>query len=159
MGGVTIILIILYSVISYWSEMKWNKWNLNDASRARHLAKETVLSGKANQRVFYLTEENRVSLSTNNIVYLPPEEQVLKAETIQALDCVNSNYSFANANSDTQKFKAIFLDSKIAESYKLSKTKTKYVLQFRIAPYFWKDAMQDFKNQPFTFKCDKTTTR
>ena len=120
---------------------------------SRHLAKEKVLSGKANQRVFYLTEENRVSLSTSNIVYLPPEEQVLKVETIQALDCVNPNYSFANTNSDAQKFKAIFPDSKIAESYKLSETKTKYVLQFRIAPYFWKDAIQDFKNQPFTFKC------
>ena len=37
-----------------------------------------------------------IPLSINIIVYFSAEEQVFKAETIQALDSVNSNYSFSS---------------------------------------------------------------
>ena len=47
---------------------------------------------------------------------LSMEEQVLSAETIQALKCVDSNLSFASTNGDRGRFWAMFPDSKIAKS-------------------------------------------
>ena len=86
------------------------------------------------------------------------ENQVLKAETLQALDYVSSNYSFASAKNDSDKFKMMFPDSKIAQTYHQSETKIKYVTQFGIAPYVKKPMLNDFNNQLFTFKFDETTT-
>ena len=70
---------------------------------------------------------------------LSPTDQVTNAEIVQALDCVDSNFSFASTNSDAKKFQRMFPDSKIAESYRQAETKTKYVLQFGIVPYMLKD--------------------
>ena len=39
---------------------------------------------------------------------LSTEDQIIRAEILQALDCVHSNYSFASANNDNEKFKQIF---------------------------------------------------
>ena len=47
-------------------------------------------------------------------------------------------------------------DSKIAGSYRQAETKTKYVIQCGIAPHFRKSVLKDFKDQPFTFKFDKS---
>ena len=35
------------------------------------------------------------------------EEQVIRAETIQALKCIDSNLSFASANGDGDRFKNV----------------------------------------------------
>ena len=42
---------------------------------------------------------------------LSMEEQVLRAETIQALKRVDSNLSFASANGDGDRFRTMFPDS------------------------------------------------
>ena len=47
-------------------------------------------------------------------------------------------------------------DSKIAESQRQAETKTKYVIQCGIAAHFRKSMLKDFKDQPFTFKFDKS---
>ena len=57
----------------------------------------------------------------------------------------------------SQKFRSMLHDSKTAESCKQGETKAKYAFQFGMTPY-WKDILQNFKNQPFTFKFDETTT-
>ena len=56
---------------------------------------------------------------------------------LQALDFVHWNYSFASANNN-KKFKFIFPDHKIAERYTQGQTKTKYVIEYGIAPYIGK---------------------
>jgi len=86
------------------------------------------------------------------------EEQVIRAETIQALKCVDSNLSFASANGDGDRFKTMFPDSKIAEKYSQSETKMKYVIQFDLSPYFQDLLKSDLKAKPFSFKFDETTT-
>ena len=86
------------------------------------------------------------------------EDQVLRAETLQSLDYVSSNYSFASAKNDSDKFKMMFPDSKIAQTYYQSETKFKYVTQFGIAPYIKKLMLNELENQPFTFEFDETTT-
>ena len=89
---------------------------------------------------------------------LSPTDQVTKAETIQASDCVDSNFSFTSTNSDGKKFRLMFPDSKIAAHCKQAGTKTKYVLQFSVALSFKKKILKDFKDQLFTFKFDETTS-
>ena len=59
------------------------------ASSASHKAKEQLLDGKMSQRVLVSTSSNTMSLS-NVMISFTLEEQVLRAETLQALDCVQS---------------------------------------------------------------------
>ena len=81
---------------------------------------------------------------------LSTEDQFIQAETLQALDCVQSNYSFSSANSDNEKFKQMFPDSKIAQSYRQGETKIKYVIQFGIALFVKEQMIRDFKLQPLS---------
>ena len=128
------------------------------ASADSHKKKVQLLAGKTSQRVIVSTSRNNLSLSSTTSVLLTPEDEVVKAETLQALDYVSSNYSFASAKNDSEKFRRMFPDSKIAEAYQQGETKIKYVIQFGIAPYIKNELLNNFKNQPFTFKFDETTT-
>ena len=123
-----------------------------------HEKNEKRLSGKTSQRV--LTTQgasNTIGLSQESTV-LSFADQVLNAEILEALDVVESNHSFASTNGDNNKVRRQFPDSKIANSYHQGETKTKYVIQFGIAPYVRKKMIDDFQGQPFTFKFDETTT-
>ena len=128
------------------------------ASADSHKKKVQLLAGKTSQRVIVSTSRNNLSLSSTTSVLLTPEDEVVKAETLQALDYVSSNYSFVSAKNDSEKFRRMFPDSKIAEAYQQGETKIKYVIQFGIAPYIKNELLNDFKNQPFTFKFGETTT-
>ena len=86
------------------------------------------------------------------------EEQVLCAEVLQALQVVNSNYSFASSENDNERFKMMFPDSKIAQSYRQGKTKVRYNIQYGIAPHIKQMLMYDVNTTPFTFKFDESTT-
>ena len=68
-------------------------------------------------------------MSSTSIV-LSTEDQVIKAETIQALDYAGSGYSFASANNDNEKFRLMFPDSDIAKAYK---QKQKLPMSFSMA--------------------------
>ena len=74
------------------------------------------------------------------------------------LDIVSSNHSFASTNGNNDKLRIMFLDSQVAKSFHQAETKTKYMIQFEVAPYVWKQVIEDFTGQPFTFKFDETTT-
>ena len=51
----------------------------------------------------------------------------------------------------------MFPDSKIAEGYKQSATKLKYVIQYGIAPYIVDCDKEEVRNSPYSFKFDETT--
>lgn len=84
------------------------------------------------------------------------KEHVLWAKTIQALNCVNSDLSFASANVDGDR--SMFLDSKIVEKYSQNEIKMKYVIQYDLSPYFQDLLKSDLKGKPFSFKFDETAT-
>ena len=88
----------------------------------------------ANQSTF-VTENGKSQLSVPTKIMFSYEEQVLRAEVLQALQVVNSSYSFASSENDNEKFKIMFPDSKIAQSYRQGKTKVKYNIQYGIGPY------------------------
>ena len=99
-----------------------------------------------------------MSLSKSSDTALALEEEIVKVEIIQALKTVASNYSFSSADRDNKRFQFMFPDSKIAQSYKQSSTKIKYVIQYGMAPYVVELLLKGFENKSFTFIFDETTT-
>ena len=49
-------------------------------------------------------------------IVLTKDELILKAETIQAVKVVDSNYSFASTKGDAERFRFMFPDSDIAKN-------------------------------------------
>ena len=70
-----------------------------------HKNKVKVISGATSQRVIVTSNDNKISLGSNKNILLSTEDQVIRAETLQALDCVQFNYSFVIANNE--KFKHV----------------------------------------------------
>ena len=126
-----------------------------------HQDKERVRRGKTNQRVFVISSEfEELTLSTSKInLVLTHEDKVIKAETIQPLDFIQSNYSFASAANDSKKFRIMFPDSEIAKSYSQGETKVNYVIQFGIAPYIKQCIPDNIKRKPFSFLLNETNTQ
>ena len=61
----------------------------------------------ANQRTF-VTENGKSQLSIPTKIMFSSEEQVLRADVLQALQVVNSNYSFSSSENDNERFKIFF---------------------------------------------------
>ena len=111
----------------------------------KHRSKQKTLTGSSS------------NLSLSN-VGLYEKDKVTKAEILQALNVVNCNISFASASGDTKRFQEMFPDSEIAKKYCQGETKTKYTIQFGIAPHVKSKLLEDFAGSPFSFKFDETTT-
>ena len=114
----------------------------HESTKARK-DKETLLSGKTSQTVL-VSKYNGISLSKESF-------------TLQALDTVSSNHSFASTIWNNSKLRRIFLDFQIAKCFPQLETKTKYMIQFPVAPYVQQQLIEDFTGQPCMFKFDKTT--
>ena len=119
--------------------------------------KQQVKAQKGQGTFVRSTQENSLVMSEASS-RLSVEEQVLRAETIHGLKFVDSNLSFASANNDGDRFRTMFLDSKIAEQYNQNETKMKYVIQFGLSSYFEDVLKSDLKGKPFSFKFDETAT-
>ena len=77
-------------------------------------------------RVF-TTDKDDITLSNPKFPWvMSPEDKILKAEIVQALNYVESNYSYHSASNDNEKFRLLFPDSQIAEGYSQSSTKIKW---------------------------------
>lgn len=85
-------------------------------------------------------------------------DDVIVAEILWALKCCASNFSFASNEGNNDLFARMFHDSKIALNYRMSYTKCQYVIEFALKPYVLELICEDFRDVPFTFKFDETTT-
>ena len=94
------------------------------ATSKSHQEKDKLLSGMTKQRVLVTQKDSRIGLSQESSSF-SFSEQVLNAEIVEALDVVDSNYSFSSTNGNSDKIKRQFPDSKIAASFKQGETKTK----------------------------------
>ena len=97
-------------------------------SHGKSKTHESNLKLKKGERTY--TNASNLTLSKPLEIPLAPEDQAVKAEIIQALKTVASNYSFASADGDSKRFKVMFPNSKIAENYKQCSTKIKYAIQY-----------------------------
>ena len=100
-----------------------------------------------------------ITLNKPDKYALTPENQVSKAETLQALNYVDNYYSFASAENDNNLLGDMFPDSSIAKSYKMPSTKLQYIIKFEISPYVKEKLIYDVKNTPYTFQFNKMTNR
>ena len=90
--------------------------------------------------------------------HLTPQDLIVRAEIIEALNSVEFNRSFQSANNDSERYKRMFPESTVAEGYSQGETKMKYNIQFGIAPYIKKKLRADCGAKPFVFLFDETTT-
>lgn len=130
------------------------------ASGKKHHEKAAIFEGSGSQtRLVQGNRDNdRMGLSQiPTMSKLTRDQEIQNAEIIQALSFVEHNYSFASAQTDSKKFQKMFPDSKIAEGYKQSATKVKYVIQYGIAPYILNCDKEEVRNSPYSFKFDETT--
>ena len=85
------------------------------------------------------------------------KDQILNAEILQALNMVDKNHSSSSVNGDSNRFKKIFPDSQIAAKYSQEETKSRYVVQFGLAPFVKDELITDVEKTPYSFKLDETT--
>ena len=121
----------------------------------KHLALDTETKDKS-QITLVVVEGNEVELSKNDIV-LKPEGQITKTEILNTLHVVHNNSSFKSTEDDSKICAAMFSDSEIAKSYQKGETKTRYFVQFGIAPYIKEMLIFDINKTPFSFLFDETT--
>ena len=112
------------------------------------------LNANMNQRTF--STDGTAQLEPKDRIVLSNEDQVMKAEILQVLHCINRNYSLRSMEDDNKQFREMFPDSEVAKCYQQSETKVKYVMQYGIATYLKEDINKDISNIPYTFKFDET---
>ena len=95
-----------------------------------HLDKEKELK---NQATFSKSDDGVFIVKKQNFA-LSSDEQIMKAEILQALKTVGSNFSFASASRDGDRFCQMFPDSKVAKGFSQNETKMMYVIKFGLSP-------------------------
>ena len=88
----------------------------------------------SNQRTF-VVRNGQTLLEPKRTLFLSSEDQVVKAEILQAFHLASSNYFITSAQSDNERFSVMFLDSEIAKNYHQLETKVKYNIQYGTRPY------------------------
>ena len=82
----------------------------------------------------------------------------MKAEILLALNMGDKNKSFSSANFYSDRFKKIFRDSQTAAKYSQEETKSKYIVQFGLAPFVKDELITDVQKTQYSFKLDETMT-
>ena len=122
-------------------------------SSPTHLDKEKQLK---NQATFCKSTDDGVFIVKKQNFASSSDEQIMKAEILQAPKTVGSNFSFASANGDGDRFRQMFPDSNIAKGFSQNETKMMYVIKFGLSPYFKESLKNDFYSKAFCFKFDET---
>ena len=89
---------------------------------------------------------------------LTKEENVIKAETLNALHYVEANYSYSIATKQSLLYKEMFPDSSIAQSFTSSASKMAYKVKYGLVEYFREQVQLDLVGVRYTFKFVETTT-
>ena len=77
---------------------------------------------------------------------------------MQAPNMVDQNHLLSSVNDDSNRLRKMFPDSQIAVKYSQEETKSKYVVQFGLAPFVKDELITDVQKTPYSFKFDETTT-
>ena len=80
------------------------------------------------------------------------EENVIKAENLNALHYVEANYSYSCATKQSLLYKELFRDSSIAQLFTLSASKMAYIVKYCLAEYFKEQVQLDLGRVTYTFK-------
>ena len=78
-------------------------------------------------------KENKVKKALDSVIV---PTSALRSEVLWPLKVISSHYSLRSYLGLKELFEAMFSDSEIAKSFKLSKTKCSYFINLGLAPYF-----------------------
>ena len=87
-------------------------------------------------------KENKVQKTLDSVTV---PTSALRAEVLWTLKVISSHYSLRSCLGLKELFEAMFSDSEIAKSFKLSKTKCGYFKNFELAPYFKDSIVKEIK--------------
>ena len=104
-----------------------------ESARLNHIENGDKFNANMNQRMFSITD-GTAQLEPKDRIVLSKEGQVVKAEILQVLHCINRNYSLRSMEDDNKRFNEMFPDSEVTKCQQLE-TKVKYVMQYGIANY------------------------
>ena len=121
--------------------------------------KDAVVNDSSRQSKFIFNKDGKITLTGDGkSKALSTEDQVAKAEIIQCIDIIDSNYAFRAADADNNKYRKMFPDSVTSNSYQQNADEVKHNIQFGIAPYFKDIMLNELKELPFSFCFDEATT-
>ena len=80
------------------------------------------------------------------------EENVIKAENLNALHYFEANYSYSCATKQSLLYKELFRDSSIAQLFTLSASKMAFIVKYCLAKYFKEQVQLDLERVTYTFK-------
>jgi len=104
-------------------------------------------------------DDGALNLAKKNTCILSAQEEVTRAEVLDALYVVRANHSFASVNGNAERYRLMFGDSNpVACGYSMCETKVAYVIKFGIAPHVRRNLIKDIADTPFSFLFDETTT-
>lgn len=83
------------------------------------------------------------------------KEQVRRSEILNILSVIDKNHSFDSVDKNRLLYKAMFPDSKIADSYYMSGTKLQYLVKFGLLDYAKRIILRDMKNCSFSVHFDE----
>ena len=101
--------------------------------------------------------DRKVKLVYQRVFVLTPEDQVAKAEILQALHMVKKNPFVCIIKGRRERICAMFADSMIVKSYSMADTKSQNVIKFGISDYLTKKLMYDVNIMPYSFLFDEPT--
>ena len=96
----------------------------------------------------HLSAHSTSSISKSSLDSMIVSTPVTYAEIRRALKVVSSKYSRSLCDDIGQLFKVMFPDSKVAESFSCAKTKSRYIIIYGLAPYFFQCLQDEVKANP-----------
>ena len=131
-------------------KIKQHEKSVKHTKSVRESGEQTTLASNVNGNL-------KLNQSTLN-QSLNLHQQISKAEILQALYVVDNNQSFSSTNKDSERFKNMFPDSKIAAGYSQHADKTRYNIVYGLAPLVKDFIIADAEDTCFCYKFDETTT-
>ena len=95
------------------------------------------LSGPSEGSNNHLSAHSTGSISKSSLDSMIVMTSVAHAEICGALKIVSSKYSKSSSDNIGQLFRVMFPDSKVAESFSFAKIKSRYIITYGLAPYFF----------------------
>lgn len=98
--------------------------------------------------------------SSRQIIDYVSSTEVLKAEIMWALKCMDAHYSMTSCAGINDVFSAMFPDSVIARSFRCGDKKAAYLCTFGLGPYFSSELTKMVKASPYYVLCfDETLNK
>ena len=120
------------------------------SNHSRRDGHQKLEKGNLNQQKISTSKVGEIKLTGKFV--MKKEENVIKAENLNALHYVEANYSYSCATKQSLLYKELFRDCSIAQLFTLSASKMAYIVKYCLAEYFKEQVQLDLERVTYTFK-------